>query len=666
MDYCSIKQTSSSRHILVQIFLLCLLNLLSIPALHANTNETQAIVALDDAQLEHQRQLFLRAEAAFNKRQMRTYRKLAEQLQAYPLYPYLKYREILRNLTKQDTQQLKSFLNRYSDSPITLKLRQKILNHLASKRRWNEYLQYYVPQDKERLQCQYLRALIEQGHPEAAFMQVPDLWLVGNSQHKSCDRVFEAYIKAGRLTDDQIWQRLSLVMQKGRIQLAEYLAKSLSTNDRRWVKLWVNIHRHPKKLLKAELLNQVHPMKYGIMAHGIKRLARKQPEQAIELWQQLKSRYGFPQEDEYQVYKAIGLSLAYKHEGDAEHWLARIPSEHLDLKAQQWRIQNAIRMKNWSVVRDVIEDLPLSEQREKRWQFWWAFANQEMGNTLESEEIFKRLAVKRHYYGFIAADLLNQPYHFENRPVDVDEQMVSEISQLPAFIRAREFYQLNRIADARREWNQALNDLQDEQLLASAKLAYHWGWYDRAIATIGKTDHRDDIEMRFPLAFNDLIHDYSNRYQVDPAWTYAIIRRESIFISDAKSHAGALGLMQLLPRTAKAVARSIKTRYRGRRQLINSDANIKLGTRYLYQMFKHHDNQTVLATAAYNAGMRRVKSWLPEDEPMDAIRWIESIPYTETREYVTNVLAYKIIYEYRMGQEQSRLSNLMPPVPARI
>ena len=131
---------------------------------------------------------------------------------------------------------------------------------------------------------------------------------------------------------------------------------------------------------------------------------------------------------------------------------------------------------------------------------------------------------------------------------------------------------------------------------------------------------------------------------------------------DAKSSVGALGLMQIMPGTARKVARNMKVRYRGRTSLLRTETNIKLGTGYLGQMMKRLDSQPVLATAAYNAGPHRVKQWLPEAQPMDAIRWIETIPFTETREYVSNVLAYTVIYQHRMSKNYTRLASRMPPV----
>ena len=232
--------------------------------------------------------------------------------------------------------------------------------------------------------------------------------------------------------------------------------------------------------------------------------------------------------------------------------------------------------------------------------------------------------------------------------------------------RARELFKLERIPEARREWHQLMYSLDEQNKLLASKLAQQWGWHDRAIFTMGRTEYRDDIVLRFPLPLLDKVTNWSEKNSIDPALTYAIIRRESAFMSDARSSRGALGLMQILPRTARSVAKNMKVRYRGKHSLLKTDTNIKLGTGYLQQMLQRHDSQAVLATAAYNAGPHRVKTWLPDYQPMDAIRWVETIPFRETREYVSNVLAYLIIYEYLMGSEPSRLQDHMPPVAPRL
>lgn len=656
------KSKISSQILYYGLFFLLFLKIVNIGSVQANILPP----ITDQITIEEQRDNYRKALSAFRKKQVNLFRKYKTKLTNYPLYPYLEYKDLRRNINKSNYKSIQHFLTEYSDSPISHKLRNRLLKKLAKKNLWRDYLQFYQPQSSSSLKCLYLKGLYKEGFIEPAFQQVPELWSVGKSQHKDCDFIFNKYIAAGKLTSELQWIRIELAMKNGKSQLAKFLSKEFSTDEKKWVTLWIQAHRHPSVLYKSKLILKPHDKRFTVITHAINRLAKKSPDKAIKLLIHIKNKTGIPYDDEISVYKSIGLTMARRHDSNAELWLNKIPDDYATLDIIQWKIQNGIRNELWSTVVSQIETLPLSEQQKIRWQFWWGYAHKKLGNNIEASETLKRLAQKRDYYGFLAADLTDQSYKFENNPIKVNQLLIDQILAQRGIQRAKEFYHLKQTAMARREWNNAISDYSDEELLTAAKIAHSWGWHDRAIAAIGKTRNLNDIEIRFPLAYKDIIDDFSSQTQLDSAWTYAIIRRESIFIRDAKSEKGALGLMQLLPRTARATARAIKTNYRGKRQLIKTIPNIKLGTHYLKHLFSKH-KQTVLATAAYNAGTSNVKKWLPDDEPMDAIRWIESIPYKETREYVINVLAYNIIYQYRMELDnKTLLRQLMPPVPARI
>ena len=166
--------------------------------------------------------------------------------------------------------------------------------------------------------------------------------------------------------------------------------------------------------------------------------------------------------------------------------------------------------------------------------------------------------------------------------------------------------------------------------------------------------------MRFPLLYQDQIFTEARNSGIDPAWVYGLIRQESAFMVDVRSHAGALGLMQLMPATAREVAKEIKSRIRIPVDVLKPDTNLRLGITYLSGRYQQFNQNAVLATAAYNAGPHRVSRWLPEESPVTADRWIGSIPYNETRKYVKRVLTYTAIYEQRLGKEPTRLHKRMP------
>lgn len=619
---------------------------------------------IDHLKFSRQRELFVQAERAFKSRHYDRFRLLADQLKDYPLYSYLQYRDLKRRLNTVPEQEIDAFLQANENTVIGERMRRYALRHYARKGQWNAFINAYDGEQSTGLYCKYLRALLNTDQRDKALNLTRKVWLSSRSQPPSCDPLFRAWEQAGQLDEALIWQRIELAMGRGRTRLARHVAQKLpNKSDRELVYLWSQIHHKPQLVLPGTRLKN-HPMAPKIRIHAVERMAASDPDKAIDLWQQLQTRYTFSERDVALAQRSIGLGLARRHHPDAIQWLAQVSNPVADRQVREWLIRSAIRHSDWQQVVQAIERLPLEDQSDLRWQFWWAYAHEQQGHGNDAEGIYRYLAGRRSYYGFLAADRLNLPYSFENRPLDLDQRELARIATHPEAIRAHELFQLDRIIDARREWGQLTASLSRREKLAASQLAHSWGWHDRAIVTMGKTDYRDDIALRFPMPLKQTVEAYSQRQSIDPAWTYAIIRRESAFMSDARSAAGALGLMQLMPGTARQVARSMNLRYPGRSNLLKTETNIKLGTGYLSQMFKRLESQAVLATAAYNAGPHRVEAWLPK-QPMDAIRWVETIPFTETREYVSNVMAYTIIYQHIMSDQYTRLTQRMPPVPAR-
>ncbi|TFH46824.1 MAG: lytic murein transglycosylase, partial [Lysobacterales bacterium] len=235
----------------------------------------------------------------------------------------------------------------------------------------------------------------------------------------------------------------------------------------------------------------------------------------------------------------------------------------------------------------------------------------------------------------------------------------------PGAMRARELFSLGRTVDARREWRMFIQNMTDEALVRAAKLAQDWGWHGRAIMTVALTSQLDDLEMRFPLAYHDRVLQQAKANGLNPAWVYAVVRQESAFIADARSPAGALGLMQIMPGTGRMIGRSLDRPLKNRQQLFDADISLEFGSAYLRILLDQLDEHPVLAAAAYNAGPHRVERWLPADETMSVDLWIENIPFRETREYLRRVIAYTAIYEQRLGHENIRLSARLAPIPAR-
>ena len=231
-------------------------------------------------------------------------------------------------------------------------------------------------------------------------------------------------------------------------------------------------------------------------------------------------------------------------------------------------------------------------------------------------------------------------------------------------LRARELFFLDRLVDAKREWFQALRYLDQDQIKQAATLASRWQWHDSAIRTVAKTEHRNDFSLRFPMPYKQQVLEHAQARELDPSLIYGVMRRESLFDPLARSSVGALGLMQLMPSTARKVASSLGMKKPRKSDILRVENNIRFGTQYLRNVMNRFDNNVALAAAAYNAGPGNVKRWLPRGQIMSADLWVETVPFTETRNYVQAVLAYSTVFDRSLGKN-TLMSSRMGDIKTR-
>ena len=585
-------------------------------------NPTSVTLTVDDIlhaiqpdQLDNQRKLYTQAAQALNNRQLATFEKLMSELSQYPLQAYLRADYLSDRLNVVDLATLTGFIQQESGTLVGERLRREALKYLARKQRWADFLTLYKPQDDIGLQCLNLEAMMRTDQMPLAMEQIAPLWMTGHFLPQACDSVTAAWENDGHRSAAMTWQRIAMAMDEGNTRLASRLALSLPKPDQAVVDLWVRVHRNPEQISRGKLSD--HPRIGLVVAHAIRRISLKNPDSAINTWKQLSSQNTFSEADASLAYKYIGLALARNHHPEAYIWLKRIPQSYADMPVLEWKIRTAIRNGDWYQIVTDVQSLPVQSQSELRWQFWWAYANEQLGNTIEAQGVYHYLASRRDFYGFLAADHLDLPYSFEDRPLDISLDNLNSVALNPSAARAYELFNLGKTMEARREWAQLTNTLDEDNKLAASKLAQLWGWHDRAIITIGKTAYRDDIDLRFPVLMQDEVAAWSAKHSVEPALTYAIIRRESAFVIDARSPVGATGLMQLMPATARHIAKQLRIPYSGTQSLLSSNTNINLGTGYLGQMLKDLDDQPALAAAAYNAGPigyvagGQIRPWTP-------------------------------------------------------
>jgi soluble lytic murein transglycosylase len=615
-----------------------------------------------DTEEAHRRDYLLALEA-LKAGQTTRFKMLYQRLDGYILRGYLEYELLKDRLPETPPAEIRRFLTENSQAPISDMIRKKWLRYLASRGDWDTFLKEYKDIEEEpELQCLRLSHLLKTSDQQAPLMaEVEKLWLTGRPLPGACDAVFDAWRHAGHMTPEQVWARIRLAMEARNLDLAGHLARYLDPAERVWVKRWQAMHRDPVRELQHIRYPVDTPVARMIVTHGVVRLAHRDPQEAMRQWQLLKTRYQFFGEDDNYVLRHLGILAAQEDLPQALPWLAAVSADANDETLQLWRVRAALRAGQWDTARRFIATLPERLQNESQWRYWTARILEATGNKEEAGEIYRALAQDRGYYGFLAADRINARYSMQHVSVEPSPEEVSAMLARPGIQMAQELYLLGQVADARRQWAWTTRNMNNRELAVAAVIARQWGWYDRAILTVARSDHLDDLELRFPLLYRDTIEANAAQYGVDPSWVYGVVRQESAFVVDARSQAGALGLMQLMPSTGRLTGRKLNIRVRNNLALLDVENNLRLGVSYLKEVLGRNNGNQVLATASYNAGPNRVSSWMPQ-QPMDADVWVETIPYNETRDYVKNVMSYTTVYDYRLENRPVRLSTRMPDI----
>ena len=621
-----------------------------------------------DADLSRARRDYREARQALRQGQLARYQRLRARLDGYLLVAYLDYAYYKKRVAKTAPAVLARLIERHADTPVSRWLRKRWLRALAARGDWDRFMAVYRPiPGAADLACHHLerRRLAGAGW-EALDADLDRLWRHGRPRPAVCERLFRRWHAAGGLKRDRVWARIRAAMRRGQLGLARRLARDyLDAEDRIWVTRWRRMHRRPRQALARIDFPLKRPVARMVVKHGLDRLARRDPELAMRTWERLRAAHPFDARDEQDVLRALGLRAAYRQLPVALDWLARVRPGPGDRELAAWRLRVALRAGDWTRVGTFLDQLDDGTRREAGWRYFRARYLEWAGRGGEARRLYRALARERDYYGFLAADRLGTPYRFAHRGVAVPGRLVRALAGQRGFRIARELFLIGELANARRQWRWATRALDARGLKAAAVLAHRWGWYDRAILTVSRAGHLDDLDLRFPVVYRELVEANARRARIDPGWVFGVMRQESAFIPDARSRAGALGLMQLMPRTGRLVARRLRLRPPSRRRLLEAPVNVRLGTHYLRAVLDRHGGHQALATAAYNAGPHRVRRWLPAKHPLDADLWVEAIPFDETRRYVKNVLAFAAVYDHRLGYPLKRLTDRMPPVPPR-
>ncbi len=598
-------------------------------------------VLRDHPDLERWRSLYSKATAQLERSDIDGYRRSRQKLGDYPLAGYLDYRYHRKFISALDQQALADFSESHNNAYLSRRLKQARLNQLARKQRWPELLaEYDSSLANTRLKCHHARALFYSGEQDEAITAARALWLSPKSQPKSCDPVFHLLVEQDGVDSELAWQRFNMAFGSREIQLAKYLTRFLDGHVKEQAALLLKLYRNPDGIPQRWQDLDKLAISDNSKKQLLQRMARHNAERA--------GTFAVKLDDSDQALasqlKSYILTRHALRDYNTLPELYQSLDSPRDEKSMQWLLRAHIARADWAAIPPIIEQLPQGLKEQERWRYW-TFRSQELAGNLSDEErlAFAALADKPSFYGFITAEQQNRAFSFTPQHSNPSEAELNAIESLPQVQRALEHFYHGELSMARNEWRQASRNFDRETTISSAYLAQQHQWHNQAIVAAITAKSWQHYPLRFPNVYAERFEQQAKQYQLPAEWLYATARQESAFASDARSGAGAMGLMQLMPATAKDVAKSVGKKYR-RDKLFEPDYNISLGSYYLADLYEQYDNRA-LASAAYNAGPHRVKKWLANlQQPIPVDAWIETIRFNETRQYVQNIFSFSLIH----------------------
>ncbi len=601
---------------------------------------------------------FLAAREAYAKGRIDQFERHAARVpDHYLLAPYLSYWRLKSRTTAAD--EWVAYAQKLADSPLSERVWHDLARFYGKNEDWPGFraAAAHVAKPDRELNCFQLRARLAQGD-EKAVREGIDLYRVSQDLPAACDPLFTSMDAQGLLTPDIRLARLRLALAAGNLRLGRTILAGLPADTRPDPALLTLAQRDPDRLLDTV---QDTAAAREIVLYALAQKAKNSPEQAAARWERNLAAY--PEPIQQHGWGVIALAAAQVHSPQAVTWFLQARDQLSDTQ-RLWKVRTMLRAGRWLDIFQSIVTLPPAVQEEAVWRYWKARSLKAMNANLPANQAFARLSQEFHYYGLLANEEL--PVRLETRSAAY-QPSAAEMAlarQSAGLARALLLHKLDLNVDAVTEWDWALKSFDDPQLLAAAELARQAQWYDRAIITAEKTRETHSLDLRYLTPYRDLAEAYARRNGLDPAWVYGLMRQESRFVDAARSGVGAQGLMQIMPATAKWIARQMGLDRRAHARMNDPEANIRFGTYYLKRVLDSLQGSPVLATAGYNAGPGRARKWQAET-PLEGAVYVESIPFAETREYVKKVLANAMFYSQRLGLPDNRLKDRLGTIPAR-
>lgn len=586
--------------------------------------------------------------------------ELAARLPNYAIPSYVDYYRLKPRLKDAAGADIRDYLARYDGEAIADRLRNDWLLELGKKRDWavfDEQLPLYVVNDDTQVKCYALMSKLARG---ATVTDDARALLVAPKDYgEACPALITALVESGQFTVDDVWTQIRLAAENNQASVARRLAPLAGGDEKR---VGLAIESPVVFVARGVGAGRAERETY-IVALG--RAARQSVEQAANALT-VRAADKLSAREQALGWAQIALQASYKLVPEAASYWSKAQGAPLSPEAQQWKVRIALRNEDWKAVKADIEAMPAALRVDPAWVYWRGRALQAEGKRDEARQLFGSIADQFHFYGQLATEELEQKISIPQAAVPVTATELAAMNANPGLRRALKFFAMDLRFEGVREWNWELRRMKSErEYLAAAEFARQNNVLDRMVNTSDRTRSEHDFHQRFPTPFRDVMDKTTQALGMDMAWVYGLIRQESRFVMHARSHVGASGLMQLMPATARFVAKKIGMNDFDHGQVNQIDTNIQLGANYLNMVLNDLDGSQALATAAYNAGPGRPRAWrstLPR--LVEGAIFAETIPFSETRGYVKNVLSnatyYAAMFEGKPQSLKARLGTVAP------
>jgi soluble lytic murein transglycosylase len=588
--------------------------------------------------------------------------RAAGTLRDTPLAPWADYWLLKLRLDDGNSADVDAFLQKEAGSYLAERMRADYLKYLGKRQNWAAFRTEYprLVQPDQEVSCYNLQARLDQ-QDLASLDEARPLWFSVIDLPESCMPLMERLITDKRLDADDLWQRVRRLTENKKTAAARQLFRYLPAASARDARAIDTAVEHPARYLTqlpAHFAERQVGRELALIA--VARMARSDPAPAAHLWRGIERHFG--DEDRAYAWGQIAWQAALRHQPEALKWF-ELAGDNLGTEQRAWLARAALRAQDWRRLLAAIAAMPREQADLPDWTYWRGRALAATGHQEDALASYRKLSGQPNFYGNLADEELGHALTVPPRATPPSAEELAQAAALPGLQRAMAVLRTDSRIEGVREWVWNLRGMNDRQLLAAAELARRNGFYDRAINTADRTQAEHDYALRYLAPFRSEVEARTVDLGLDSAWVFGLMRQESRFVMDARSSAGAKGLMQLMPATARWVAQKIGLEGYHPHQVTDMDVNVRLGTNYLKMVLDGLDQHPVLASAAYNAGPGRARQWRGERQLEGAI-YAETIPFSETRDYVKRVMSnavyYAALFDGRPQSLKSRLGVVRP------